>query len=845
MLKRQWSTRAISLLAVPCAAMPALVLAQAEAPAPTAALEEIIVTAQKRAENAQDVPIAITALSAAALEEKGVTNVTQVSDFTPNVQIDRASPFAGSSTIVSAFIRGIGQNDFAFNMEPGVGLYVDGVYYARTVGAAIDLLDVERVEVLKGPQGTLFGRNTIGGAIHVITRKPAKQYGYKADVTTGSYDRLDMRGTVNLPLVDGLLYSSVSFSSNERDGYQKRIPFDPTAQPVINPVTGDAYTSSFFETDSARFTRARNGVGGDTQGGENNRTGRFKLLFTPSDDFEFLLAADVTYARESATPSSLLAVNGGAFPFTLSYNACIGGVDPSTLAIPAPTFALAGICGLTRGPIGTSLGSVSNRLPYGEHFITGDKDTSYAAGSNFSDVTTWGVSGTADWTLNDALAVKSITAYRKLESAFGVDNGGAPEAMLDTSFTMNQHQISEELQLNVTAFDDRLKSVVGAYYFNEKGDLLDTVTFSAGLPQIYGPNDLENNAWALFTHNNFALTDRLGLTFGLRYTEEEKRFTGGQRDNSGFTQLFVGNFGFPPQVFPGYAEGDLNLLFPKGENKRDFSNTSIRAGLEYELTPDVLSYASYAQGYKSGGFTTRLAAPLAVSNLVSGGVTDPVNPPQHDPEKADTYEVGVKSELFDRRLRLNTAAFWTDYDDIQVVSAPAFTFGAPWFFNAGKARIKGVEMEADARLSNSFVMNAGVGYLDAEYRKLDDVAIQGGLTLDDKLMNVPEWSGNVGGTYTFSLPDTSKLLLHADYIYKDKMARNAENTPLLIQDAFAVVNANLTYAPKAASWQLMLGGENLTNERYIMTGNHNDAVGATTATYNRPRTWFLGLKIEG
>ena len=160
-------------------------------------LEEVVVTAQKRAENNQDVPIAITALSADALAEKGITNIAQISDFTPNIQIDRASSFAGSSTIISAFIRGIGQSDFAFNMEPGVGLYVDGVYYARTVGAAVDLLDVERVEVLKGPQGTLFGRNTIGGAIHIVTRKPGEELAYQGAVSAGDYDSQVVRGALS------------------------------------------------------------------------------------------------------------------------------------------------------------------------------------------------------------------------------------------------------------------------------------------------------------------------------------------------------------------------------------------------------------------------------------------------------------------------------------------------------------------------------------------------------------------------------------------------------------------------------------------------------------------------
>jgi iron complex outermembrane receptor protein len=558
------------------------------------------------------------------------------------------------------------------------------------------------------------------------------------------------------------------------------------------------------------------------------------------------LSADITRAREEATAATLVGTNGMGFPFSLSYNSCVGGVDPSTIALgPAPTFALAGICDINRGPADQPLSGTTNRLPWGDHFITGAKDSTYATGSNYSDVDTWGLNATIDWSINDMLELKSITSYRELESVFGVDMDGSPLGFLDTSFTMNQEQFSQEFQLNVSALDGRLRSVLGAYYFQEEGDLLDTVTFAGGLVQIFGPNDLENKAYALFTHNNYQLTDKLGLTFGIRYTEEEKSFTGGQREVSGFTPLFVGNFGFPLQIFPGFAEGDLELLFPPGKNEKDFSDTSVRVGAEYRLGDDILTYASFAQGYKTGGWTTRLAAPMAVSAaLAPPGVVDPLNPPEHDSETAETWEVGIKSELFDRRLRLNLALFTTDYEDIQVVAAPAFTFGAPWFFNAGSARIRGAELEMDASLSENFVVNGSFGYLDAEYRSLDDIALAGGITLDHQLMNVPERSANVGGTYTLSLPGDSRLLLHVDVIYKGKMARDLVNTPELIQDGFAMANAAITFEPADANWQLVLGGQNLTDKRYIVTGNDNPAVGATTATYSHPRTWYMTLRLD-
>ncbi len=835
---RSYATRAVTgaMLAAPMAMLGATASAADD---DNLALEEIVVTAQKRAENIQDVPIAISAFGTEALAEKGVTNIADISGFTPNVQIDRSSAFAGSSTILSAYIRGIGQSDFAFNMEPGVGLYVDGVYYARTVGAAIDLMDVERVEVLKGPQGTLFGRNTIGGALHVITRKPGRDFAYQGEVQVGDYNRQTVRGAFDIPLVDGLLYSSVSVSSTQRDGYQKRIPFNPSVTPAVNPITGATYSGSTFQTDSPNFVHAQQGTSGsDTQGGLNSRTARVKFLISPSDNVEVLLSGDITNAREEATPMTLLKTYLGANSlFGLVYNSCIGGVDPSVVtggALPP------GMCSIPRGTAGTSLASVqTTRLPFGNHFITGDIDKTYAAGSNFSNVRTYGFGGTLDWKINDALSVKSITAYRNLQSKFGTDTDASPEDMIDTSFTMNQNQFSEELQFNINAFSERLKSVVGAYYFTEEGNLLDTVVFASGLVQVYGPNDFENKAVAAFTHNNFAVTDKFGLTLGVRYTKETKYFTGGQSDLNDFGNRYLG---IPAFLFPDPS--NTKILFPRGRNQQDFSNTSVRVGAEYKFTPDVMGYVSFAQGYKSGGWTTRLAVPLAFS-VLNGAPVDPNKPPTFAPEEANTYEAGVKSEWLDRRLRLNTAVFRTDYKEMQIVSAPAFAFGAPWFFNAGEARIQGAEVEADAKITSGLTMNASVGYLDAKYTKLGNVALAGGLTKDDLLVNVPKWSANAGGTYSIPLSNDNEFSVHADYLYKSKIARDTLNTPELVTASFGVLNATLNYGPNDDQWQVTLGGENLTDKRYILSGNNNPAVGVISATYSAPRTWYLRLKVRG
>ena len=280
-------------------------------------LEEITVTAQKRTENVQEVPIAITAISAAMLEAKGITDVAQLSNLAPNVQLDAGTPFSGSDTVLSAYIRGIGQNDFAFNLDPGVGVYVDGVYLARSVGSNSSMLDVERVEILKGPQGTLFGRNTVGGAISIVTRDPGPDFMFKGSVTSGQLNRLDVAGSADLPFSD-TIRSSISFSSARRDGYQRRIPF--TNLTNLATIAGNAglatipdcgpvgSTCAYVTDDSTRFPAAGYGKGG-TEGGTNQWTVRGKLLFLASDDVKFTLSADYQNIDQQASPNTALTIN--------------------------------------------------------------------------------------------------------------------------------------------------------------------------------------------------------------------------------------------------------------------------------------------------------------------------------------------------------------------------------------------------------------------------------------------------------------------------------------------------------------------------------------------------------
>ncbi len=777
---------------------------------------EIVVTAQKRSENLQKVPIAISALGSAALEQKGITSVGQIGGFVPNIDIKNTVSFAGSSQILVATIRGIGQNDFAFNLEPGVGVYIDGVYYARSLGAVVDLLDLQRIEVLKGPQGDLFGRNTIGGALNIVTRDPDKKSRYQIDAITGRFSRTDVRGSVDVPLIADKLLSQFSFAFKKRDGYQQRIPFP-----------GQAGTIS----DQGLFQKVGTPGGSDTQGGENAFNARGKLKWTASSDLNFLLSADYTRVRQEARPSTLLFTKAGPNDGTVAsaYNGCIFG--------GAPAF----ICS-ARGVVHTSYFGVNvdanpnnNRLPVSDAFVTGNIDTSYARGSNFDNLTSWGLSLVANLKLSPNASLKSITAYRNLDSTFGSEIAATPIILNDASFAMKQEQVSQELQLNHDNFGGRLKGTLGLYYFQETGSLLDTPVFAEGLIQIYGPNFFKNRAYAAFAHEHFDVTDKLGLTFGARYTKENKQFQGDQQDLNAFWAR--AGAGIDPNVVKSLPlpflpnQNDLTRLYPFGVNHLSFNNLSFKAGAEYKFDRAIMAYYSFSQGFKSGGWTTRLLKP---ETITASDLT-------FRPEKANTHELGLKSELFDRHLRLNLAAFTTAYTDIQITQIVGIS---PVFRNAGEATLKGFEAEAQAKLG-ALSLNAGLGYLDAHYTKLAP-----GVTIPvtNKLVNAPEWSASFGANYRYQMTNGGAFIINGDYNYKSSVSPDAENSPYLKSGNVGLLNASVGYTSIDDKWGLTFGATNLTDKRYVVGGYDQsgaNAIGYVGVSYSAPRQWYLTFRVKG
>ena len=748
-------------------------------PAATEGVEDITVTARRRVESLQDTPIAISAVSGEGIAARGLDNVTQIGDFTPNVKFNSSVPVSASNATAAIFIRGIGQNDYQLSADPGVGLYLDGVYISRGVGNVLDVLNVERIEVLRGPQGTLFGRNTIGGAVSVVTKKPGDRFAGSMDATTGSYNRFQLKASVDIPLAQGV-YTSFSAFYHNRDGYVKG----------VIPGAPDL---------------------GDT----NQLAGRFALRLEPSSDVTIDLAIDGSRAREQSAPNVLIAQDENA-PAAATWNAAYSGAA-SICANPANPARFTdqrcfnsqwALAPYRHGGTFTTISSVfnnSSRRPY----------------QSASDLNIWGASGVLEWKLSEAVTFKSITAYRKVTGFWTRDSDHSPADIIQTNSDWRQDQFSQELQLGGEAFDKRLNWLIGGYYSSESGNhkdlvnIIDAVFLSGAV--------LDGKSYAVFGQATYEIADGLNLTGGIRWTQDEKTFSNA---NQYVVEAgFLTGAPFNPDG-SGLQDGDP-LMGPLGQKStiRDRAWTPM-ASLSYRWSPEVLTYLSYSKGFKGGGFTQRVFPPFAFI-------------PSFKPETSETYEAGIKTDLFDRKLRLNAAAFINNYDNLQItVNDPTLGF-APIIQNAAKARIQGIELEMQLRPTEALRIEAGLGYLDAKYRQVDIRALNAGVTKATHLQNAPKWTLSASAAYSFELGSAGKLTPRVDWSYRSRVYNDAVNTPLLVQDGYHLVNAAVNYTDPTDRWSVNLGVKNLTKEVYLGSGYADSFGGITEGVYGRPREWYL------
>jgi iron complex outermembrane receptor protein len=797
---------------------------------PADTLEEVVVTATKSATNLRDVPIAISAFTGAELREQGVSNVDALGRLVPGVNLDTSTAFSGSRSVLSASIRGIGLDDFALNLDPAVGVYIDGVYLARTIGANSQLLDVDRVEVLRGPQGTLFGQNTIGGAISIVTRDPKDHFAATGDVTIGSFDRRDVQASLDVPFSDTLL-STFTFSSIKRNGYQTRIPY---------------ISSTPYVSDSPyAFGQLGYGSLGNDQGGQDEKTARGKLVWHGDNHVTLTLAGDYSRTDETSSPVTLLQASTTG-TFNLAYNDCLAG-----LTIPNVSGPL--ICGaraqVGTGLFGANLDPATNRLTWGNQYVTGNIDTTYANGPNFVHVTNYGGALTTEVAFNDALTLRSITGYRDLYFANGDDNDASPLQFYESTYSMWQHQLSQELQLIGKALDNRLSYLVGAYYFDENGEDNQDVIFAQGLQQITDDTIINTHTEAGFARGSFQATDQLSFTLGGRITSEQKKLATDSHELNGYLyrnfgcypgdspspvpgldcQQFVSFLGkqiFQDSTFDFPVAGDPNRFSPLGTNNQTSNVFTWTGGAEYHLMDRSLLYTSYSTGFKSGGWTTRLIFPS--SNVSEFG-----------PEKSGNVEVGFKSSFLQNRLSTDVALFSTLYKDIQLpFIAPGF--GTPITMNAGTARINGVEVEASAVIVHGLKMSSSLAYLDARYTELEPGVT--GITLGSDLPKTPKWKASLSPQYTFPV-FRGEFRAAVQYTYTSSLYNDTENTPLLRRPSTDMLDGSVSYAA-TSGWTLTAGVTNLTDDRFLIAGAAQPSVIGYFGTYNEPREWYLQLRAS-
>jgi len=746
-------------------------------------LEEVVVTAQFREERLQDTPIAITAVSDEMLRARGQTSIVQLTNEAPSVQLRPAPAAFGPG--LNAFIRGIGQGDFNFAFEPGVGVYVDDVYYSTLHGAVLDLLDLERVEVLRGPQGTLQGRNSIGGAIRLITKKPTGDGGGFVDVGFGQFNMVTARGAGELALVPDKLFMRIAGVTKHQDGYQNRVDF--------------ACANGFPAGVPTNLSGSASDCTVGTAGGKSYSSGRVSLRWVPNDRLEINLAGDVTDDNSEVQASTLRF----ARPITT-----VPGYG-SQFVPTSPDVTYSTFCdnGLAAAPFGGP--PITN--PFGTFCIPPVNKIWQAGGS-----------ANIEFKINDSLSLKSITAYRQFKAAFAEDVDGSPlpaETVFNNTF---HHGFQQELQLNGTA--SRLDYTFGGFYFkqtNRNSNRVD-IPYVTGLGRVldFTSNDpVTSDTWAAFVHGAWHLSDPLTITTGLRYSKETKDYT--------FSRLNPDNSGGNPIV------GSLTGTTGHYEG----SKLDYRFSLDYRFNPQLLTYIGYSTGFKGGGINPR---PFFVSQVVPFGK-----------ETLDTAELGLKSDLWDRRLRLNAAIFYSWYKDMQLVPLscddispfPGAPCAAPR--NLADSHISGAEVEMAFRPTQAFSIDASVSYLKFSYSRLDPAALGSVDPNADTPAATPKTQASLGVQYELPIGEYGSLTPRFDVYHQSDIngLSSATAAPWQVVHSYTTVNGRLTWRGPSDKWEAGVEVDNLTDKEYFYnTFDLSGLAGFAQAQPAPPRTWSVNFR---
>ncbi|GAB4121340.1 MAG: TonB-dependent receptor [Rhodothalassiaceae bacterium] len=739
---------------------------------PSRPLEQIVVTARRRVETLLDVPIAVSAYSGDALERIGTADITGLNQLIPNVTIEVSR---GTNTTLTPFIRGVGQQDPVAGFEQGVGIYVDDVYLNRPQGAVLDLYDVERIEVLRGPQGTLYGRNTIGGAVKYVTKRINDEPEFRVRASGGSFRQVDVVGTFSMPLSEDFRVGG-TVASFRRDGFGDNLNLD-----------------------------------GLENGSKDIIGGRLSFEWTPLEPLYIRVAGDWTDDNSDPRQGTRL--------------------TPGLLS--------------------------------GAPVLDNVFDTRAGLNDPKANVVTRGVSALIEYQIDDRFLLKSITAYRDNKSALPEDFDSLPTVDVDVALITADDQFSEELQLLYDG--ERLNGVLGFFYmdanaFNAFDVVLGTTGDLLSLPGLnaFTLGDVGTKTWSLFGDFTFDITEELALSLGGRFTSDK-------RSARILRQTFL--FGTSPAL--GGPERLPIATATDFDDSETFHDFTPRASLSWKPVDDHMLYFSFSQGFKGGGFDPRGSATAApdLDGDGTGGAADPEDVKEFlmfRPEEITTYEIGHKGSLFDGRLSSSLAAFWSNYEDIQIpgsVGVDADNDGIAETFvgitsNAGKARIRGIELELQAQIAESLIASgdsfgarAAVGYIDAEFQEFINAFGQDIADLAT-FQNTPEWTANIALDYStplalFGTPGRLSFLPLASYRSTTNQFEVSSN--LLDQEGYVLFDLSIVWTSDDGRWQVGLHGKNLTDKEYIVSGFDfvNDQTLAPelglestlTAFFGNPRTF--------
>ena len=732
--------------------------------AATGDIDKVIVTARRREELIQDVPGSVTALSGAQLEKLALPDITALTDIVPNTTLKASR---GTNTTLTAFIRGIGQQDPVAGYEQGVGIYLDDVYLARPQGALTDIYDLERIEVLRGPQGTLYGRNTIGGAVKYVTRKLSNKPTLDARLTFGNYSTRDLVVKASTPVSDSFRIGATLATFN-RDGFGKNV------------------------------------LNGRENYDKDVKAGRITAEFSPNADLFVRFAADRT--EDDSQPKQGYRLTPGPAP---------GNIQP----------------------------------------LAGDYDTRanlYKVNGREQSVITKGASLLVEYNISPVLAFKSITAHRSSESIAPIDFDSLETPLFEAPAIYRDKQDSQEFQLTYTG--DKIQGVAGVFWmktnaFNE----FDVLYNAAGGLSLYTLDDIDSKNWAVFADASYNVTPAFNVNVGGRYTRDE-------REARIFKRTYLGLAGSPTLGNPAAVGLPANTDLGKGDLNRTDSKFTPKLGFGWKFAPEHNLYGTYSSGFKGGMYDPRMDL------AATGGPNTPASLAKRrgvDPEEVDSVELGVKSSMNGGRLQTNAAVFYTDYKNVQIPGSIP-TFGANGqvngfagtLTNAGKAKIKGLELEAIARVTDAFTLSGMLSYIDAEYKEW---MVASGTSLVNvassaEFQNTPKKSGSVTAGYDWPLAIGGKggtlsfagTLSYKSKVYQAEIVRPSgvaaldplvPQNQMLAQGGFSLWDAGMVWTSSDRRLQAGLHVRNINDKRYKVAGYAFGGFFNTVTTYyGDPRT---------